>query len=203
MSKLGRVLASHLIMTTYGFWLPNDPRGSGSDWVRKVELLKYGDAKKVTGQTRQSVARARHDASKRLEAKQALRFAPVELDAAQIAAVGRGFELAVQESGYEVYALAILRDHVHAVVKTHRHAPMQIMGHLKARATQQLLQENVHPWGLLQLEYDPLPSVWTSRGWKVFLFTDAEVRSRIGYVAKNLRWAGMEGQTWSFVRPFG
>lgn len=30
------VIAYHLILTTYGFWLPNDPRGSGSDPVARV-----------------------------------------------------------------------------------------------------------------------------------------------------------------------
>jgi len=27
------VLGTHLILTAYGFWLPNDPRGSWSDFV--------------------------------------------------------------------------------------------------------------------------------------------------------------------------
>ena len=31
---MGLVIAYHLIYTTYGFWLPNDPRGSWSDFVR-------------------------------------------------------------------------------------------------------------------------------------------------------------------------
>lgn len=30
----GRVLAHHLIWTGYGYWLPNDPRGSGSPAVQ-------------------------------------------------------------------------------------------------------------------------------------------------------------------------
>ena len=33
-----RVLAYHLILTNYGFWLPNDPRGSWSEFVRAWEL---------------------------------------------------------------------------------------------------------------------------------------------------------------------
>lgn len=32
------VLGFHVIFSAYGFWLPNDPRGSWSDWVRKWEL---------------------------------------------------------------------------------------------------------------------------------------------------------------------
>ena len=48
------VLASHVLMSAYGFWLPNDQRGSWSDYIRKWELLWYGPATKVT--TRESVA---------------------------------------------------------------------------------------------------------------------------------------------------
>src|SRR5438034_5148372 len=36
------VLASHGIFTAYGFWLPNDPRGSWSDFVRSWELFLAG-----------------------------------------------------------------------------------------------------------------------------------------------------------------
>ena len=34
----------HVIFSTYGFWLPNDPRGSWSDWVRRWELVRFGKA---------------------------------------------------------------------------------------------------------------------------------------------------------------
>ena len=37
-----KVLVAHVIITTYGFWLPNDPRGSWSDFVGAWELLRYG-----------------------------------------------------------------------------------------------------------------------------------------------------------------
>ena len=42
-----KVLAAHIIFTCYGFWLPNDPRGSWSEWVASWELLRYGKATKV------------------------------------------------------------------------------------------------------------------------------------------------------------
>ncbi|MCA9086946.1 MAG: hypothetical protein KDA81_23035, partial [Planctomycetaceae bacterium] len=34
----------HLILPMYGFWLPNDPRGSWSDFVWKWELVRFGKA---------------------------------------------------------------------------------------------------------------------------------------------------------------
>ena len=52
------VKAYHVIFCAYGFWLPNDQRGSWSQWVRSWDLFRYGEATKVT--TRRSVAGARH-----------------------------------------------------------------------------------------------------------------------------------------------
>ena len=43
------VIACHCIFGTYGFWLPNDPRGSGSDFVASWELFRYGPATKTRG----------------------------------------------------------------------------------------------------------------------------------------------------------
>jgi hypothetical protein len=57
--RLPPVRAYHAIITAYGFWLPNDPRGSWSDYVRQWELLVWGEATKVT--TRRSVAGRPHD----------------------------------------------------------------------------------------------------------------------------------------------
>src|SRR5690606_29653707 len=36
------ILASHLVLTGYGHWHPNDPRGSGSHEIRKTELRPLG-----------------------------------------------------------------------------------------------------------------------------------------------------------------
>jgi hypothetical protein len=36
------MLAFHGIITAYGFWLPNDPRGSWSTWVGAWELFQAG-----------------------------------------------------------------------------------------------------------------------------------------------------------------
>ncbi len=41
------IRANHLIFTAYGFWLPNDPRGSWSNYVRAYELYQAGPATKL------------------------------------------------------------------------------------------------------------------------------------------------------------
>src|SRR3954447_10970966 len=37
------ILASHLVLSGYAHWLSNDPRGSGSETVRKDELKPLGE----------------------------------------------------------------------------------------------------------------------------------------------------------------
>ena len=48
------IIAYHSIFSMYGFWLPNDPRGSGSDYIASWELFRYGSATKTD--SRRSVA---------------------------------------------------------------------------------------------------------------------------------------------------
>src|SRR5205807_4061552 len=87
--RFSMVLASHVIFGAYGFWLPNDPRGSWSDFVASWELYRYGNASKVD--TRQSLAYESHDRAARLAAKSALRFPPVQFTGLHARTIGRGF----------------------------------------------------------------------------------------------------------------
>lgn len=191
------VIASHLVMTTYGFWLPNDPRGSWSDFVRQWELSAYGKATKTT--LRHSLAHEPHDRRKRLEAKQALRYEPVEFTGVQALSVGRGFSEACAESGYTLFALSILPKHVHLVVARHEHLAERIAGHLKARATQQLVADDLHPFAHLRAKDGRFPSVWTHRAWKVYLNDYDDIERSIRYVENNPIKEGRPAQRWLFV----
>lgn len=51
------VIAYHLILTAYGFWLPNDPRGSGSETVRAGQLTPFGPATRCWHKQAQSMDR--------------------------------------------------------------------------------------------------------------------------------------------------
>ena len=63
------MLGWHLIFSTYGFWLPNDPRGSGSSEVRARHIYEAcGEATKV--HTTRSVAHRPHDVKLRQLTKQ-------------------------------------------------------------------------------------------------------------------------------------
>lgn len=136
-------LGYHVILSTYGFWLPNDPRGSWSKFVGSRELYKFGSATKI--ESRKSVAHVDHDIAARLAAKSALIFDVVELTGRQAKAVGEGFARACLEGGYAVYACVILPNHVHLVLGFSTRPIGQCVGHLKGRATQALQAAGLWP----------------------------------------------------------
>src|SRR3954466_10777800 len=92
----------HLILTAYGFWLPNDPRGSWSDFVGAWELYKFGPATKVSD--KRSYAHDPHDRAARLTAKQSLKYPPVRFNSVQRSLIVEGFAEAVNSAGYQIFA---------------------------------------------------------------------------------------------------
>jgi REP element-mobilizing transposase RayT len=193
------VLASHGIFTAYGFWLPNDPRGSWSDFVRSWDLLRLGQATKVN--VTRSVAHQPHDRERRLAANASLRYPPIHFTGQQALAIARGFAAAIAESGYQILACSILPQHVHLVAQRHERNIEKIMGHLKARATQQLVAGNLHPFVHLKGADGRFPSVWADRSWKVFLDSQEEIEQAITYVNENPIKEGKKPQHWSFITP--
>lgn len=195
-----RIFCSHIIMATRGFWLPNDPRGSWSEFVGAWELWRYGRATKV--RTRRSVAHVSHNQIKRFEAKRAMKYPTVRFTGVQARAVGRGFSMAIDEGGYAVYACSIMPDHVHLVVEPHDRSFERMVGHLKSKATRQLSMENIHPLDGFVKADGSIPSPWAEGMWKVFCFDANHARCAIEYVRRNPLKEGKPAQRWSFVREW-
>ncbi|HWE02120.1 MAG TPA: hypothetical protein VG326_06880 [Tepidisphaeraceae bacterium] len=194
-----RLLAPHIIFTAYGFWLPNDPRGSWSEWVASWELLKFGKATKVDHG--RSVAHVKHDANLRRAAKGALKYTPVLFNGIQARAVASGFGRAAHEGSYLIHACSILPDHVHLVIADHERPFQQITAHLKAGASQELRSEKLHPFSTCERPDGSLPSVWAEGLWKVFCYDIDHARNAIGYVERNPIREGKRPQKWSFIVP--
>jgi REP element-mobilizing transposase RayT len=195
------MIAFHGILTAYGFWLPNDPRGSWSDFVAAWELYRAGGpATKVD--TRRSVAHASHDQKKRFATKQLLLREPVTFSGLQAREIARGFARAVSRSGHEILACAIMPEHVHVVVKASSFPPRNMIGHLKREASLALKVAGIHPF---QAEFEAsgvLPMCWADGCWNVFLDTPEAVLRAIEYVRNNPIKEGKPVQRWSFVTPF-
>jgi len=194
------ILGYHVVLSAYGFWLPNDPRGSWSRFVGSARLLPHGRATKV--ETHASVAGRPHDGRARLAAKSALLRPPVRFTGLQARAVARGFAALVREAGPTVWACAILPEHTHLVLAAHRYAVDQVANLLKGAATRWLLQEGRHPFHDRPLRAGRVPSPWARGVWKVFLHTPDDVRRAIRYVQDNPAREGLAPQRWSFVRPY-
>ena len=193
------VIAYHAVFSTYGFWLPNDPRGSNSAEVRADNIKPFGPATLVTT-TRRSVANRPHNRAERLAAKKALVRPEVVLNGHQALSIAAGFGKQVAKSGYRVYACSILPQHVHLVIGRHSYSIEQVVRLLRQAATVQLEADGLHPFE--RLRNGRLPSVWGQDFRKVFLFTPEDVRDRIEYVRLNPLREGKRIQHWPFVIPY-
>jgi REP-associated tyrosine transposase len=194
------VLGSHVVLCAYGFWLPNDPRGSWSDFVGSWELLRFGRATKTT--TRTSVAGTPHDQEARLAAKQRLRCPAVHFTGVQARAIGWAFGETIRKTGLRVWACSILPDHMHLVVGRHRWSVQQIANRLKGDTTRRLVREGIHPLAALPTRTGRMPKMWASKQWKVFLDCPEGIRRAIRYVDRNPAKEGKPLQRWPFVASF-
>jgi REP element-mobilizing transposase RayT len=186
------VRAYHVRFCAYGFWLPNDPRGSWSHFVRSWEVFRAGGpATKV--ETRRSVAGRAHDVEARLRTKEALRYAPVVFDGYQALSIAHGFERMITKARYLVFACSILPNHVHMVIGRYHYSVETMVRLLKAAATTALLRDGRHSFS---------PSPWARKCWKVFLNTEADIVRAIRYVEDNPLKESKRPQRWSFVVPF-
>ncbi len=188
----------HAIFGTYGFWLPNDPRGSWSEFVGKWELVRFGKSTRSLDRIQLSAA----ERQAQREAKKLLKYPEVALDGHQALAVANGFAEAVRKSNFTIWACSILPQHVHLVIARHDFSVEQIVNLMKGEATKQLQNQGLHPLAAFQTDKGRPPRPWADRKCKVFLDCEEAIDHSIRYVEQNAGKEGKPKQTWSFVRPF-
>ncbi len=152
--------------------------------------------------TTRSVAHVPHDYTRRAAAKDALRYPPVQFTGEQARAIARGFVNAGGQRRYVMHALAIMRDHVHLVMRRHSVHIDQIAAHLKSAATRQMNTENVHPLQTYASENGRVPSPWARGYWCPFIDSESHMRAAIRYVQDNPLKAGMPAQNWGFLTEY-
>lgn len=192
------VLGYHIIISCYGFWLPNDPRGSWSSSVRKWELFRYGGPATIV-KTRRSVASRSHDRQQRIAAKQLLKYPPVTLNGEQARSVAIGFGEAVTRGGYIALACAVMPDHAHLVIARDGRLSEQVRSHLKRAASTRLHADGLHPLATYQRGSKSPPTPWSRGGWQVYLNSNDDVQRAVTYVEQNPIREGLNRQRWSFV----
>ncbi len=185
------IVAYHSIFCAYGFWLPNDPRGSWSDFVGAWELFIAGGPATACG-ARRSLAGQAHDRAAREAGKAALAHPPMRFNLRQTLSIANGLAVACAEADFRVLACAILPDHVHIVTRRHPRNIEMVVGHLRSRATKQLGLDGLRP----------AQPIWAKKSWNRYL-DPPDVPGAIAYVNANPRCAGIPPQAWPFVESPG
>jgi REP element-mobilizing transposase RayT len=184
------VIAYHLIWTAYGFWLPNDIRGSTSRVLRNDILRDLGEIhlgrKRIQPRSfeiREFFGRAR----------ELLEHPVVEFTNSEVGTVAQGVDRAVRGRGYTCYACAIMPDHVHVVIRKHRDPAERMIAELHRESHLALRDAGHRDW-----EHP----IWGGKGWKVFLEDAGDIRRTVKYVEDNPIKMGRPRQEWGFVIPY-
>ena len=184
------VLAYHLVWTAYGWWLPNDPRGSmsrfiASDLLKELGELHYG-RKRIQPASRD--IRAFYES-----AAEVLKFPLLTFTPEEGAAVADAFAVVIARERYTCYACAVMPDHIHAVVRKHRDSAEVMIEKLQAESKQCVRD--------LRVRHFDHP-VWGGAGWKVFLNSPRDIERTIPYVVRNPEKARLPSQHHRFVTPY-
>ena len=188
----------HVIVGAYGFWLPNDPRGSWSDFVGRWELVRFGRSTKSL----QRHELTPEEEQERLDAKRALQYPPVQFTGLQARGIGQAFAWLCRKRGYTIWAASILPEHTHLVIARHTYKVESITNFLKGEATRQLVDDNLHPLRQYARPGQRPPKMWAQRLWKVYLDDEEALQNAIRYVEENPVKEGKPAQKWSCVTPF-
>lgn len=184
------IIGNHLVLHGYGHWLPNDPRGSGSHEMRQQKLADLGPlhfGRKQVQPAREDLRKFSRAAAPKLD------FAPVWFDDAKRQAVGESIAQAVRDTGYTVWACAVLRNHVHLCVRRHRDSAETIWKKFADTTAAELRRSTPLP---------PDHPVWSQRPYKVYLYTPDDVRRVVAYIEHNPLKEGLAPQTWPFITPY-
>jgi REP element-mobilizing transposase RayT len=184
------VAGFHLVWTAYGWWLPNDPRGSSSHEIRVERIADLGELHhgRKTVQPSRAELRVFFEKSKSALKHELLKFQPED-----VSLIADAFGETMNREKYTCYACSIMEDHVHCLIRKHKHHAETMIANLQAASRVKLLEAGRRT--------DDHP-VWGGPGWKVFLYTEDDMRRIVRYIESNLIKAGLPPQRWECVKPY-
>lgn len=184
------VVAHHLIWTAYGWWLPNDPRGSSSHEIRVERVAELGELHhgRKTVQPYPVEIRRFYE-----QAGIILKYELLTFDAEDTAVLAASFANVIRDCGYTCYSCAIMPDHVHMLIRKHRDKAELMIEHFQASTREKIVGAK------RRAERHP---VWGGPGWKVLLNTRADIERVDHYIRMNPIKAGMPAQEWPFVTQY-
>ena len=194
MNRSRMVIAAHHILTLYGHWGVNDPRGSGSDEIidPKFEALGpiHHGRKPNHLQPSRDELRAFHQQHRDL-----LNFPIFWIDDQMRQEIACAIASVIDEQRYTCYACAICSNHFHLVIRTHKHKALEQWNNL-AEGVRQRVRHRFND------RISANHPVISARPYSVLLFTPDDVRGRVDYVKKNPQKEGLPLQHWDFVKQY-
>lgn len=184
------VIAYHLVWTAYGWWLPNDPRGSGSTIVHSPSLDGLGPLHLGRKQNQPTNREVRDFYA---QAQTRLHYPHLTFDGPAIASAARGLATSINQNQYTCYACAIMPDHVHMVLRKHKHSAEEMIENLQTQSRKQFVAD-----GFCDADHP----VWTLGGWRGFLDRPRAVNWAVDYVECNPLEIGRPKQCWPFVSEY-
>jgi REP element-mobilizing transposase RayT len=167
------VIAHHLMWTMYGWWLPNDPRGSTSTSVYTSRIAQlaphhYG---------REQIQPASRDIHLfYAQARRQLQFPLLSCSPDDRAAIASALSDTIELQKYTCYACVIMPDHVHILIRKHKQTAEEMIDHFQSTSRLRLSSRGLRT---------PDHPTWTKGGWKVFLDHPTDVRRTIRYIEEN------------------
>ena len=191
----------HIVLPHYGFWLPNDPRGSWSEFVASWEIARFGDTTRHLEQRTLAMLSA-NEVALREAARQAFLYPPIALSGDQALSIANGFKAQATKSDYAIWACSILPEHTHPVIARHCYKAEQIANLLKGAATHRLIADGIHPLRQYAKPDKRPPGMWARNQWKSFLDSDEAIENAINYVIENPIKEGKPRQNWRWLTPY-
>jgi REP-associated tyrosine transposase len=119
-----------------------------------------------------------------------LLYPVVRFDLFQTQQIGHAFAAVIKKNYYTCYACAVMPDHVHLVIRKHRHSGEEMI---------ECFQRESRVAASLVDGYSTGHPIWTKGGWDRFLDSTSAIRGRIRYVDGNPEKEGLARQVWPFV----
>jgi REP element-mobilizing transposase RayT len=185
------VAGYHLIWTVYGYWLPNDPRGSTSEEIRVEPIEALGEIHYGRKPVQPSSKEIREFHQ---QAQDILKHPVLTFNDDEIEIVGRTIGEIIAEQQYTCYACAVMPDHVHLLIRRHRDKAEEMIALFQVRTRTALIATE---------KRTPIHPVWTAGpGWKTFINSRRQFEAEIVYIRQNPRKIGRAEQEWDFVKRY-
>ena len=182
------VIAYHLIWTGYGWWLPNNP--AAADPIPFAMISSPNSANYTTAANVFSLPPSKiREFQDRAE--DFLKHPRLSFDDEARQVIATALAQTIADERYTCYACVIMPDHVHILIRKHKHLAEEMIENLMDRSRRQLCEvgycARTHP-------------VWSGGlGWKVCLDHPDEIRRTMAYIKKNPLAIGQACQEWPFV----